>query len=84
MNQCYYCRKEIGPGARACVECQDYAMAARVALRVVEEADLGGPVAASVSAEIVREFLFRSVSGARARQTSSPAGEEHARRRPLI
>ncbi len=84
MQHCHYCRKEIGPGARACVDCQDYAMAARVALRVIVEADLGGPVAASVSAEIVREFLFRSVSGARARQTSPPASEELARRRPLI
>ncbi len=68
MDQCRYCRKEVSPGAKACEDCKDYVTAARVASRVLQDSEIENSlVAASVGAEIVREFLCRSAGGARAR-----------------
>ena len=68
MDQCRYCRREVSPGAKACEDCKDYVTAARVASRVLQDSEIENSlVAASVGAEIVREFLCRSVGGARAR-----------------
>lgn len=84
MDHCHYCRKEISPGARVCMDCQDYVTAVRVAYSILEDTDLGGALAASVGAEIVREYLLRSMGGARARCSPRSTGEEVLRRRPLL
>jgi hypothetical protein len=49
----------------------------------VEEAGLGGALAAAIGAEIAREYLLRSMHGARARQPE-PRSEDLPRRRPLL
>ena len=83
MDHCQYCRGENAPGTPACPDCQDYAAAARVAAGVVEEAGVGGALAAAIGAEIAREYLLRSMHGARARQPE-PRSEDLPRRRPLL
>ena len=86
MDQCRYCRKEVSPGAKACEDCKDYVTAARVASRVLQDSEIeNGFVAASVAAEIVREFLGRSVGGARVRHPHSLLDDQLARgERPLL
>jgi hypothetical protein len=76
MNHCRYCLREIGQGAGTCADCADYEGAARVAARVVEDSGIRSDgVAASVAAEIVREYLLRSAMGARARRPAPPPRE---------
>ncbi|CAA9381949.1 MAG: hypothetical protein AVDCRST_MAG15-1013 [uncultured Rubellimicrobium sp.] len=86
MDQCRYCRKEVSPGAKACEDCKDYVTAARVASRVVQDSEIeNGFVAAAVGAEIVREFLSRSVGSARARHPHPPTDDQLTRgERPLL
>ena len=66
------------------MDCKDYVTAARVASRIIEDTDLGGFVAASVGAEIVREYLLRSKGGACARMHLQPPGGDDVRPGPLL
>jgi hypothetical protein len=78
MDHCRYCRKEVDPGAKACEDCADYVTAVRVASRILQDSEVENTfVAASVSAEIVREFLCRSVGGTRARQRPPSLDDLH-------
>jgi hypothetical protein len=86
MDHCRYCRKEISPEVKACDDCTDYVTAARVASRVLQDSDIeSGALAASIGAEIVREYLCRSVGGARIRQSRPLLSDLHGLRgRPLL
>ena len=81
MDHCRYCRKEVTSETKVCDDCTDYVTAARVASRILQDTDIeSGALAASVGAEIVREFLCRSVRGVRVRQSRPSLNEQLARR----
>lgn len=86
MDHCRYCRKEVSLSAGTCDDCADYETAVRVASGILQDSDVEcSTLAASLGAEIVREFLGRSMGGARARQSGPPLGALQMRRgRPLL
>jgi hypothetical protein len=85
MDQCRYCGREIEPEGQACADCTDYATAAMVAARVVQNSEIEhGALAASIGAEIVREYFLRSLLGARARPRPNLQADLAPLRRPLL
>jgi hypothetical protein len=86
MDNCCYCRREVAPGARTCEDCADYETAVRTADHILQDCELrDASLAASLGAEIMREYFLRSVRGARARHVDRPEAESAIlRRRPLV
>ena len=77
MDHCIYCRRDTGAGARTCEDCTDYEAAVRIADQILDGCRIeGASLAASLGAEIMREYFLRSLRGSRARSSGRSRAEE--------
>ncbi len=71
MDHCTYCCRDVGPGIRTCEDCADYEAAVRIADHILDDCRIeGASLAASLGAEIMREYFLRSLRGGRARSSA--------------
>ena len=76
MDQCIYCKREVSAGSRSCEDCGDFETAVRIADHILDDCRIeSAALAASLGAEIMREYFQRSIRGGRARATRRAEGE---------